>query len=190
MTNMLNQSTRLPRLTKIKGLLLASLIAGAMVVPFIIPAQKAHAQNNDSDQGNSEPLLGTWLLQVTLDPNSVSPGTTLVFTVVPTFGAGGGIVAGETGNGPGGVGGAPEAHGNWVKTGDHRYAATTRAPDYDDAHHFTGERKVKDIFMVNRRGDELTGSFKLDLIQADGTVLPFHPAGTYHGVRMPIEPLN
>src|SRR5207247_4939146 len=108
MTNRLNQSTRLPRLTKTKGIILASLIAGAMVVPFIIPAQKAHAANDDSDQGNSEPLLGTWLLQVTLDPNTVPPATTLVFTVVPTFGAGGGIVGGETGNGPGGVGGAPE----------------------------------------------------------------------------------
>jgi len=161
-----------------------------MVVSFIIPAQKAHAQNDDSDQGNSEPLLGTWLLQVTLDLNTVPPGTKLVFTVVPTFGAGGGIVQGETGNGPGGVGGAPEAHGNWVKTGNNRYAATTRAPDYDDAHHFTGERKVKDILIVNRRGDELTGSFRLDLILADGSVLPFHPAGTYRGVRMPIEPLN
>ena len=190
MTNMLNQSTGRMRLTKTKLAILASLIAGAMVVPFIIPAQKAHAQNDDSDQGNSEPLLGTWLVQVTLDPNTVPPGTTLVFTVVPTFGAGGGIVQGETGNGPGGVGGAPEAHGNWVKTGYNRYAATTRAPDYDDAHHFTGQRKVKDILIVNQRGDELTGSFRLDLSQADGTVLPFHPAGTYHGVRMPIEPLN
>jgi hypothetical protein len=88
------------------------------------------------------------------------------------------------------VGGGVEAHGNWVKTGQHRYAATTRAPDYDDAHHFTGERKVKDIFIVNKRGDELIGSFRLDLSVADGTILPFHPAGTYHGVRMPIEPLN
>jgi len=185
---MVNQSAGLPRLTKTKRFILASLIAGAMVLPFLMPVQKAKA---DTDRGgNSEPLLGTWLLQVTLDPNTVPPGTTLVFTVVPTFGAGGGIVVGETGNGPGGVGGAPEAHGNWVKTGDHRYAATTRAPDYDDAHHFTGERKVKDILTVNQRGDELTGSFRLDLSQADGTVLPFHPAGTYHGVRMPIEPLN
>ena len=191
MNNSLNQSNHPPSLTKIKSLLLASLIAGAMVAPFIIPAQKAHADNDDFDRGgNSEPLLGTWLLQVTLDPNTVPPGTTLVFTVVPTFGAGGGIVQGETGNGPGGVGGAPEAHGNWVKTGNNRYAATTRAPDYDDAHHFTGQRKVKDILIVNQRGDELTGSFRLDLSQADGAVLPFHPAGTYHGVRMPIEPLN
>jgi hypothetical protein len=191
MTNMLDQSTGRIRLTKTKSAILASLIAGAMALPFFVPTQKAQADSDDSDRGgNSEPLLGTWLLQVTLDPNTVPPGTTLVFTVVPTFGAGGGIVQGETGNGPGGTGGAPEGHGNWVKIGHHRYAATTRAPDYDDAHHFTGERKVKDILTVNGRGDELTGNFQLDLSLADGTVLPFHPAGTYHGVRMPIEPLN
>jgi hypothetical protein len=188
---MLNQSTRPPRLTKTKGLILASLIAGAMALPFLMPTQKAYANNDDSDRGgNSEPLLGTWLLQVKLDPNTVPPGTTLVFTVVPTFGAGGGYVQGETGNGPGGVGGAPEAHGNWVKIGHYRYATTSRAPDYDDAHHFTGERKVKNILTVNQKGDELNGVFQLDLSLADGTVLPFHPAGTYHGVRMPIEPLN
>ena len=191
MTNIFNQSTRLPRLTKTKGFVLASLIAGAMALPFLMPAQKARADNEDSDRGgNSDALLGTWLLQVSLDPNTVPPGSVLNFTVVPTFDAGGGYVQGETGTGPGGVGGAPEAHGNWVKIGDHRYAATSRAPDYDDAHHFTGERKVKNILTVNRRGEELTGSFRLDLSLADGTILPFHPAGTYHGVRMPIEPLN
>jgi hypothetical protein len=76
------------------------------------------------------------------------------------------------------------------ETGHNRYAATTRAPDYDVAHHFTGEKKVKDAFVVNQSSDELTGSFLLDLSLADGTILPFHPAGTYQGVRMPIEPIN
>jgi len=188
---MLNQPSESPGLKKVKGFFLATLIAGAMALPFVLPAQRAHARNESSEgDRESEPLLGTWLLQVTLDPNSVPPGTTLVFTVVPTFGAGGGIVQGETGNGPGGVGGGPDGHGNWVKTGHNHYAATTRAPDYDDAHHFTGERKVKDTFVVNQNGDELTGSFLLDLSLADGTILAFHPAGTYQGVRMPIEPIN
>ena len=45
MTNMLNQSAGRKRLTKTKLAILASLIAGAMVVPFIMPAQKAHALN-------------------------------------------------------------------------------------------------------------------------------------------------
>jgi len=190
MIHSLNQSSGRLGLTKTKTLLLASLIAGVMALPFLPPAQKAFAGNDDFDgNGNSE-LLGTWLLQVSLDPASVPPGSVLNFTVVPTFAAGGGMVQGETGVGPGGVGGGVDAHGNWVAIGHHQYAATTRAPNYDDAHHYTGERKVKEIFTVNRRGDELTGIFKLDLSLADGTILPFHPAGTYQGIRMPIEPLN
>jgi hypothetical protein len=191
MTNMLNQSTGQIRPSKAKTAILASLLLGAMALPFLMPVHKARADNDDSDRdGNSEPITGTWLLQVSLDPASVPPSSVLQFTVVPTFDAGGGLVQGETGNGPGGRGDSLEAHGNWVKIGHHRYAATTRAPDYDDAHQFTGQRKVKDIFIVNQRGDELTGVFKLDLSLADGTILPFHPAGTYQGIRMPIEPIN
>jgi hypothetical protein len=191
MINSLNQTAGWMRPTRTKSFILAALIAGAMAMPFLMPAQKAFAGNDDSDRdGNSEPLPGTWLLQVSLDPSSVPPGSVLQFTIVPTFDVGGGVVQGETGIGPGGVGGGSEAHGNWVKIGHHRYASTTRAPDYDDAHHFTGERKVKNTYTINRRGDELTGFFRLDLSLADGTILPFHPAGTYQGVRMPIEPLN
>jgi len=45
MTNMLTQTTGLPRLTKTKGLVLASLIAGAMALPLLTPVQTAHADN-------------------------------------------------------------------------------------------------------------------------------------------------
>ena len=45
MISMFNQSTRLPRLTKTKGFFLASLIAGAMALPFLTPLQTAHADN-------------------------------------------------------------------------------------------------------------------------------------------------
>lgn len=189
--NSANQLIDQTRKARTKVACIASLLLAAAALPILMPVQKAQADNRDSERDrNSEPLLGTWLLETTLDPNSVPPGTTLVFTVIPTFGAGGGIVQGETGNGPSGVNGGPDAHGNWAKTGHRTYVATTRAPNYDDAHHFTGERKVKDVFIVNPQGDELVGSFRLDLSLADGTVLPFHPTGTYHGLRMPIEPLN
>jgi len=45
MTNMLDQPTRLPRLTKSKGFILASLIAGALLLPLLTPLQTAHADN-------------------------------------------------------------------------------------------------------------------------------------------------
>ena len=43
MINMLNQSTRLPRLTNTNGFILASLIAGATALPFLMPVAKAQA---------------------------------------------------------------------------------------------------------------------------------------------------
>ena len=46
MTNMLNQSTGRPRLTKTKDFILASLIAGVMALPFLMPLQTAHADNS------------------------------------------------------------------------------------------------------------------------------------------------
>jgi hypothetical protein len=187
MKEFLQRFTQWLNLTKTKKFVITSVLAAAVAVPLLIPV---HGDDDSDRSANSELILGTWILQVSLDPASVPPGSVLNFTVVPTFSAGGGLVQGETGNGPGGRGDSLEAHGNWVKTGPRQYAATSRAPDFDDAHQFTGERKVKDTFIVNKRGDELVGAFKLDLSLADGTILPFHPAGTYTGVRMPIEPLN
>src|SRR3954468_23617448 len=140
MINMLNAPNAVGRLAKSKTTIFAVLIAGAIALPVFISAPKARADGGDSGRGeNAEALLGTWLLEVSIDPASVPPGSVLNFTVVPTFGAGGGMVQGETGVGPGGVGGGVDAHGNWVAIGHHQYAATTRAPNYDDAHHYTGE---------------------------------------------------
>src|ERR1051325_10696783 len=97
MINRVNQSTGLPGLTTTKGFILASLLAGAIALPFIVPVQKAQADNDrrgDSDRGgNSDALLGTWIVQVAVDPNAVPPGGQLYFTELDTFGAGGGFLA-------------------------------------------------------------------------------------------------
>ena len=191
MTNKLNQSTVRMRLTKTKSAILACVVAAVMTLPFFVPAQKAQAGNEDSDRGgNPGALLGTWIIQVSIDPATVPPGSVLNFTVVSTYGAGGGFTRGGMGNGPGGVGGNPDAHGNWASTGQRHFASTASGSSYDDAHHYTMQTKVRDILTLNKRGDELTGNFQTDLFLADGTPLPFHPAGTYHGIPMPIEPLN
>jgi hypothetical protein len=185
---MLNQSTRLPRLTKTKGFILASLIAGAMALPFLMPVHKAQADNGDSGRGeNPGSLLGTWIVQVSLDPNTVPPGTPLNFTALFTFGAEGGYV--ESNNGPNS--GGPGAHGNWDRTGHLQFAATQVRLEFDAAHNFTGSNRVRSSLTLNKRGDELTGSHQVDIYLPDGTLLPFHPAGTFHdGHRIAIEPLN
>ena len=69
---MFNQSTKSPRLAKTKGVIIASLIATVMAVPLFIPAQKARADGKDfGGVENSEALLGTWLVQVSLDPTTL-----------------------------------------------------------------------------------------------------------------------
>lgn len=189
MTNMLNQSTGLPRLTKTKGLILASLMAGAMALPFFMPAQKAQADNNNNNShqgGNPHALLGTWIVQVSLDPRTVPPGTLLNFTKLDTYGAGGGYV--QSNNGPGA--GQPPGQGNWVRTGQRQYAATELRLGFDTAHTFTGISKIRTSITLSESGDEFTASIQTDIFLPNGTLLPIHPAGTSHGTRVAIEPLN
>ena len=184
MTNMLKQSTGQPRRTKTKGFILASLIAGAMALPFLISAPRVQAENGH--RGHSRDPLGAWIVQVALDPNSVPPGTPLSFMALFTFSAGGGYVQSNTGPGAGG----PPGQGNWVRTGDDQVAGTQLRFGFDTAHHFTGINKIRESFTFNEEGDELTGTVQVDIFLPDGTLLPIHPAGTYHGTRVAIEPLN
>jgi len=184
MTNMLNQSTKLAWLTKTKGFVLAALIAGAMALPFVIPAQRAQAE--DEQGGNSQGLLGSWIVQVTLDPHTVPPGTPLNFMALYTFSVGGGYIQSNTGPGAGGT----PCQGNWARTRDGKVAGTLLRFGFDTANHFTGINKIRESITLNERTDELTGSVQTDILLPDGTLLPLHPAGTYHGTRVAIEPLN
>src|SRR5881394_857067 len=190
MTNMLNQSTRLPGLTKTKGFILASLIIGAMALPLIMQVQKAQADNDrreDSDRsGNSDALLGTWIVQVSVDPNAVPPGALLSFTELDTFGAGGGFVASNSGPGAG----DPAGQGNWVRTGHHQFALTQLRLGFDADNNFTEINKIRSSLTLNKKGDEFTVISQVDIILPNGTVLPFHPRATSHGTRVAIEPLN
>ena len=68
MTNMLNQSNGRPRLTKTKGFILASLIAGAMALSLIMPVQTVQADNSGGrfsakiDSSNTAHFCGPTLL--------------------------------------------------------------------------------------------------------------------------------
>ena len=187
MINMFSQLNKLPRLTKTKGVMLVSLIAGAMVVPLIMPAQKAHADDKDFGRGeNNGALLGTWLVQVSLDPTTVPPGATLNFAEVDTYGAGGGYVASNSGPGAGG----PPAQGNWVRTGHGQFSLTALRLGFDTSHTYTGINKIRAVLTLNETGDEFTAASQVDIILPNGAMLPFHPAATAHGTRVAIEPLN
>jgi hypothetical protein len=181
---MLNQSTMLPRLTKTKGFILASLIAAALALPFLLSAPRAQAQNEHRE--HSRDPLGSWIVQVALDPSTVPPGTPLNFMALYTFSADGGYVQSNTGPGAGG----PPGYGNWVRERDDKVAGTELRFGFDAAHNFTGVNKIRESFTFNEQGDELTGRVQVDIFLPNGTLLPVHPAGTYIGTRVTIEPVN
>jgi hypothetical protein len=185
MTNIMsNQTTRPGSLTKCKRVLFASLIGGALALPFLMPPQRVQAQNDQRE--HSEGLLGSWNVQITLDPNTVPPGTPPTFMAVYTFSAGGGYIQSNTGPGAGG----PAGQGNWVRTGDHKVAATQLRLGFDAANHFTSVNKIRESFTLDEVTDELTVTDQVDVYLPDGTLLPFHPAATGHGTRIAIEPLK
>ena len=187
MTKILNQSAGQPRLAKTKGFVLASLIAGAMALPLVIPAQKTLADNDHSERGgNPDALVGTWLVQVSLDPATLPPGSTLNFTRLDSYAPGGVLVASNNGPGAGG----PPGQGNWLATGRHQFAATELRLGFDAANTYTGISKIRSSLTVNQGGDEFTATVQTDIILPNGITLPFHPAGTSHGTRVAIEPLN
>lgn len=187
MTDISNPSSGRKRLTISKSVILGSLVAAAMALPFFVPAHKAQAENDYTERSeNSDALVGTWLVQVSLDPASVPPGATLNFTSLATYGPGGVLL--ESNNGPGA--GGPPGQGNWVQTGRHRFAATELRLGFDAAHTFTGTSKIRSSLTVNKAGDEFTATVQTDIILPNGVILPFHPVGTSHGTRVAIEPLN
>ena len=187
MIKMFSQSTKLQCPTKTKGFILASLMTGAIALPFFTPTQKLQADPGDSERrGDQDALVGTWLVQISLDPASLPPGSTLNFTSVATYGPGG--VLAESNNGPGA--GGPPGQGNWARTGHHQFAATELRLGFDTAHTFTGISKIRSNVTVHDGGDEFTSMVQTDIILPNGVSLPFHPTGTAHGTRVPIEPLN
>jgi hypothetical protein len=184
MINIYNQTSGAGTPTKVKGFVVASIIVGALALPLLMSGQQAQAQNEHRE--HSRDPLGAWIVQVALDPTTVPPGTPLNFMGLYTFSAGGGYMQSNTGPGAGG----PPVYGNWVRTGDDKVAATGLRFGFDAGHHFTGINKIRESFTFNEHGDELTGSVQVDIFLPDGTLLPIHPAGTYQGTRVAIEPLK
>ena len=140
MTKLLIQSTGLSRRTKTKGFILASLIAGALALPFLLSAPRAQAQNEHRE--HSRDPLGSWIVQIALDPKTVPPGTPLNFMGLYTFSADGGYVQSNTGPGAGG----PPAYGNWVRERGDKVAGTGLRFGFDAAHNFTGINKIRESF--------------------------------------------
>jgi hypothetical protein len=184
MSNIQNLSTVTGPVIKARRWIIASLVTGALALPFLMSAPRAQAHGDHRE--HSRDPLGSWIVQIALDPKTVPPGTPLSFMALYTFSEGGGYVQSNTGPGAGG----PPAYGNWERAGDDHVSATALRFGFDADHHFTGLNKIREHFTFTDRGDEFTGSVQVDVFLPDGTLLPVHPAGTYQGTRVEIEPVK
>jgi hypothetical protein len=185
MINKLKELVYPRNVAKAGGTIVASLLLGGLAFPFL-GTQSARAHEDSGSGGNPNPIVGTWVVQVSLDPASVPPNTPLTFTSIETFGAGGTYL--ESNNGP--AAGGPGGQGNWVGSGHQQFAVTELRLGFDPANHFTGLNKIRRELTLSEGADEFTGAVRVDIFLPNGTPLPIHPAGTFHGTRVAIEPLN
>ena len=128
------------------GRLLAVFLVVAVATPVLL------AENNDRDQGRFvDPIVGSWIVEVTPNPPGPLPFKNLVTTTEdggdinsdPTFGGG---------------------HGLWKKVGPKTYAIkflTIVPPGFDPP--FPPETILtvsSEALILNLQGDEMKGSFK------------------------------
>jgi hypothetical protein len=161
MTNISNQSTKPARLTKTKGFILASLIAGVTALPLIMPAHKAQAENENSEQRN---LAGTWIGNAgsTLAPALVSFMTDgrVIFSRPVTV---------QTG--PSSYELVSAGHGEWRPTGHHKFTSTLLFLRSGQNVEFTGMVKLVLTINLNRATDQLAVDSTAYIYDAAGNLL-------------------
>jgi hypothetical protein len=161
MTNISNQSTKPARLTKTKGFILASLIAGVTALPLIMPAHKAQAENENSEQRN---LAGTWV---------GNAGSTLAPTLA-SFMADGRVILSRpitVTTGPGIFELASTGHGEWKRTGHDEFVSTVVVLRSGASVEFTGLVKLILAIKLDRATDQLAVTGTVYIYDADGNLL-------------------
>jgi hypothetical protein len=174
MTNILNQATRLPRLTKTKFLSILA-ITGVVIAATFLRA------DSDGDQHQQNGLPGTWI--------SLEFGGT---SIVSFMSDGRSIFTGSiniaTGNGPGGIDElAAPAPGEWIRTGNREFNSTAfsvlSSPPVGSAHLV----KLTGTYTLNKTSDELTlTDAMVSVFFPDGTLQfgPFPGGGIVHYKRV------
>ena len=165
---MLNQLTRLPRLTKTKFLVILALTGSVIAATFL------HA-DSDRNQPEQNQLPGAWLK---------ANGDAGLTPLLTTFMSDGTLISTRTvilGNGFQLV---STGHGQWIRTGHNEFTATTvylrSGIGSGPAVEFTGLVKTLETITLNRPGDQLTRTGTLYIYGADGNLLfpPGPPVST------------
>jgi len=108
----------------------------------------------------SQSVVGSWVFIPTGAPGR-APGTPSLVT----FTSDGNVLwSGPRGSSSGG-------HGGWMSTGDHTVTETFLYSRRDPAGEFVGTQKVRLKLTLNATFDEITGTGKTDLFDAQGVVM-------------------
>ena len=163
MTNILNQSTGLPRLNKTKLLLI-------LAITGVVIAATFSRADSDRNQPEHNTLAGTWIC--------IDPG----IAIVNSYMSDGRVIdSGAVNIGPEF---ASPAQGEWTRTGHHDFAATLFAVlSSPTAAHFV---KFTNTLKLNENSDELTlTAATISVFNPDGTLQfgPF-PGSVLHFKRV------
>ena len=170
MTNMLNASAWLSRLTKPKFLSILAVTALVLTATFL------HA---DSDGRQSERgVAGTWISDDGANLVSFISDGRLIGSIPINI---------LTGLGPNGEGElAAPAHGEWVRTGNREFASTSFVQNSHPSVGFTHLIKLTGNYKLNKASDELTlTSPMIAVYLLDGTLqFPPFPGVVTHFKRV------
>jgi len=137
---MLNPSTWLPRLTKIKLLSILAVTALVLTATFL----HADSEGNQSERG----VAGTWLSDDAANLVSFMSDGRMIGSIPINI---------LTGLGPNGEGElAAPAHGEWVRTANREFASTSFVQNSHPSVGFTHLIKLTGTWKLNTTSNELT----------------------------------
>lgn len=170
---MLNQLTRLPRLTKTNFLSILAVSALVLTATFL------HADPG-ANQPEQNTLAGTWL-------HNAEPG---VSPALFSFMSDGRLIFSRTiitPTGPTSFELVGTGHGEWIRTGNQEFTATMFLLRSGPTVEFTGLVKVTLTFKLNRNSDQLTSAGTVYIYDADNNLLFSFPnpgSGVYNRVTV------
>jgi len=159
--------------TKRALLTLAALLAIAAIAASAALAATGRDHARLSTAPNGTQLNGTWTTTVKL--TDAPPGAPAAFNALDTFMPGGSLLVSSSAPGPGL---RTLAHGTWIRTGDHRFAATFVWFRFDPTGQYLGTQRVSRTMVVAPNGSAFQASDTVQVISAAGAVV-----ATIHGTE-------
>jgi hypothetical protein len=177
--------------------IMAAMAFSAAVAP--VKSSESHGGSNNSElkaagqeeildviaqaeAAQAKELAGTWVVHV--NQPGFPPSDRLF-----TFNSDGGLITNDDLQvGPMGVEHFTIAQGNWIRTGNRRFAATIGGQRYNLQGSLLGTFKVRMNLELNERTSQWSGRFRIEIALTNGSVV-FISDGTFEATRLKVEPL-